>query len=128
MPDLLEQGSNWLEEQRHIHMTRLVRYERGATVLDVPATIGRTEFQTVDDYGRLIRTESRDFLILASELVVGGQRLAPQRGDRVRESSGDEQRVYEVMAPAGEPVYRYSDPYRKTLRIHTKLVDTEPVP
>jgi len=33
-----------------------------------------------------------------------------------------------VMAPGKEPAWRYSDPYRKTLRIHTKHVDTEVAP
>ena len=27
---------------------------------------------------------------------------------------------YEVLAPNGEPVWRWSDPYRTALRVHTK--------
>jgi len=33
--------------------------------------------------------------------------------------------IYEVMAPGNEPPWRYSDPYRRTLRIHTKLIGAE---
>ena len=89
------------------------------------ATIGRTEFEVDDGLGVLVRTESRDYLILAEHLVLDGQPALPQRGDRVRETDGSQTVVYEVMAPGKEPPWRYSDPYRKTLRIHTKQVDTE---
>jgi hypothetical protein len=77
-------------------------------------------------YGRLERLESRDYLVTASELILGGQVKVPEAGDCIRETDGSTVYVYEVMAPGNEPVYRYSDPYRKTLRIHTKLVSTEP--
>ena len=33
--------------------------------------------------------------------------------------------LYEVMAPGSEPHFQFSDPYRRTLRIHTKQVDVE---
>jgi hypothetical protein len=71
----------------------------------------------------LVRHESRDFLLLAADLVLDGTSTLPQRGDRIYESQGDQTYVYEVTAPAKEPCWRYSDPYRKTLRIHTKQVE-----
>ena len=125
MPDLLRTGSDWLEAQRTEHMTRSVVYERGDSNVEVPATIGRTLFEVDDGLGVLVRTESRDYLILAEHLVLDGQPTLPQRGDRVRETEAGQTVVYEVMAPGKEPPWRYSDPYRKTLRIHTKQVDTE---
>ena len=51
----------------------------------------------------------------------------PQRGDRIRETQGQQVFVYEVTAPGKEPVWRYSDPYRKTLRVHTKQTDVEDI-
>ena len=39
---------------------------------------------------------------------------------------GADTQLYEVMAPGGEPPFRYSDPYRRTLRIHTKHVGRAP--
>ena len=122
---MLQQGSDWLEDQRVKHMTRSVLYGRGASSVEVPATIGRTVFEVDDGYGVLERTESRDYLILAGDLVVDGQQTLPERGDRIRETQDTQIFVYEVMAPGKEPAWRYSDPYRKTLRIHTKQVDTE---
>lgn len=125
MPNLLEQGATWLEDQRHKHMTRTVTYERGTDSVELSATIGRTEFEQADEYGTVHRIEARDYLVRASDLVLGGQQTLPQAGDHIRETDGAQTFVYEVMAPGTEPPWRYSDPYRKTLRIHTKHVATE---
>ena len=127
MVDLLQKASAWLEAQRTKHMTQLVVYQRGPDTAQVPATIGTTVFQVDDGAGALIRVESRDYLILAVDLVLGGQAVLPKRGDRIRETSGAVVIVYEVMSPGdsgGEPCWRWSDAYRQTLRIHTKQVDT----
>ncbi len=66
-----------------------------------------------------------DFLVRTEDLVLAEELTLPERGDRVREVGGGKVFVYEVMAPGKEPHFRYSDPYRKTLRIHTKQVDVE---
>ena len=125
MPDRLAQGLAWLEEQRTRHLSRMVTYQRGAETVEITATIGKTTFEQVDEYGVVHRIESRDFLVLTADLVLGGARTLPKAGDRVCETDGDQMFVYEVMAPAGEPPWRYSDAYRRTLRIHTKHAATE---
>ncbi len=123
MPDLLQQASDWLQNQRAKFMSRMVVYQRGEQTLQIAATIGQTVFEVDDGTGAALRVESRDFLITASDLVLGGQAVTPQRGDRITETDGDHSYVYEVMAPGDEPCWRYSDPYRRTYRIHTKQVD-----
>lgn len=125
MTDMLEQGAAWLEGQRHKHMTRTLVYERGADSVELSARIGRTEFEQADDYGAVHKIESRDFLVRTVDLVLASAQTLPKAGDRIRETDGAQTFVYEVMAPGTEPPFRYSDPYRKTLRIHTKHVDTE---
>jgi len=123
--DLLERSSAWLENQRVKHMTRIVTYQRGGDAVEVPATIGQTVFELNDSAGATLRTESRDYLILAADLTLGSVALIPRRGDRIRESTKSGTWVYEVLAPGDEPCWRFSDPYRQTLRIHTKQVDME---
>jgi len=125
MPDLLETGSNWLENQRHQHMTRTVLYQRGTDTVELAATIGRTVFEQADEFGVIHRIESRDYLVPTVDLVLASVPALPKAGDRIRETAGDQVFVYEVMAPGNEPPWRYSDPYRRTLRIHTKHVATE---
>lgn len=123
--DLLEQGAAFLEDQRHRHMSRAVVYQRGSDAKEVQATIGKTEFEQADDAGLIHRTESRDFLIRTADLDIGSGPILPRAGDQVRETVGATVFVYEVNAPGGQPPFRYSDPYRKSLRIHTKHIDTE---
>jgi len=125
MPDVLEKGLAWLDDQRHAHMTRTVVYQRGADAVEIAATIGRTEFEQVDEHGVVQRLQSRDFLLRSADLVLAGAPTLPKAGDRIRETAGAQTFVYEIMAPGSEPPWRFSDPYRKALRIHTKHVATE---
>ena len=128
MADLLQKASAWLEDQRTKFLTQSVVYQRGTDTVQVPATIGQTVFQIDDGAGALLRIESRDYLIRAVDLVLGDNAILPKRGDRIRETSGTQVIVYEVVGPGDEPCWRWSDAYRQTLRIHTKQVDTETSP
>lgn len=124
MADLLQQGSDWLADQLKAHAGRTVTYRRGADAVAVTATIGRTEFEVDDEFGVLRKFESRDFLIPAAELVLNGQTVLPERGDEIDETQESVAYTYEVMPPGKAPAFRYSDPYRRTLRIHTKQTDS----
>ncbi len=128
MGDVLDTGLAWLDAQRHRHMSGPIRYRRGSLSVDVLASVGHTVFRIDDGYGRLLRTESRDYLVRAVDLVLDGSPILPQYGDEVHETREGVTYRYEVLAPAGEPEWRYSDPYRKTLRIHTKFMGTEAAP
>lgn len=128
MADLLEQGAAFLEDQRHTHMSRPVVYRRGAESIELQATIGRTEFEQADDAGLIHRLESRDFLVRTVDLDLGSGGIQPRAGDQVLELGTGSTLVYEVNAPGGEPPFRFSDPYRQTLRIHTKFIGTEAGP
>jgi len=128
MTDMLEQGEGWLDDQRHQHMTRAVSYGRGASTVAVQATIGRTVFEQADEYGIVTKTETRDYLIRTADLVLNGLAVLPTRGDQIRETEGPTTFVYEVLSPGDEPVFRYADPYRKALRIHTRHIATETNP
>jgi len=103
----------------------MVTYQRGEDAVEVHAAIGRTVFEIDDGFGLIEKVESRDYLVPAAELVLEGSQVLPERGDRIRETQDSKVFVYEVMAPGKEPHFRFSDAYRRTLRIHTKHVDTE---
>lgn len=125
MADLLEIGSQWLQSQRKLHATRTVTYRRGTATVTVQATVGRTVFEQEDGNGAIVRMQVRDYLIDAADLVLGGQPTLPECGDRITETVGTTQFIYEVMPLGTEPHWRYSDPYRQTLRIHTKHITTK---
>ena len=124
MSNLLGKAVEWLDTQCVRHLSWPVTYVRGEHSVEVQAAVGRTEFEDDNGTGVLEKVESRDFLIRASDLVLDGPAVLPERGDRIREEQDGMLYVYEVMAPGREPCWRYSDPYRRALRIHTKLVDT----
>ncbi len=115
---MLKNALSWLEAQRKKHLSVSVTYRRGKSSVELHATIGKTLFKIQDEYGRTIYYESRDYLISSADLLIKGSPTLPQKGDEVIENGF----VYEVMAPANEPEWRYSDTYRNTLRIHTKRV------
>lgn len=123
--DLLERGNSFLDEQRHKHMTRTVTYQRGASSVELQATLGETTFEQADEYGIVQKIESRDFLLRTADLVLDSEQTLPKSGDRIRDTQGTQVFVYEVSAPGNEPPFRYSDPYRTALRIHTKHIATE---
>lgn len=125
MADLLEWASAWLDGMRAKYLARTVTYCRGEESVEVQATLGRTVFEIADAYGVVEQSESRDFLIPAADLVLGEAVTLPERGDRIRETHDGKVFVYEVMAPGKEPHYRFSDVYRRTLRIHTRQVAVE---
>lgn len=126
MPDVLRNGSDWLADQLKEHASRPVVYRRGADEVSVQATIGRTLLKLDDGYGG-VRMEwtDREFLIHADDLVLNGNAVLPERGDLIRETQGGKTFVYEVMAPGKEPAWRWSDVFRKVLRIHAKQVGVE---
>ena len=125
MGDLLRQGSQWLEQMRTAHCSSPVTYRRPAVALGqvteatVNATYGRTSYEVEDDYGLRVGAEVTDFLILADELVtMFGE---PRAGDRIVADG----RAFEVLALGGQGHWRWSDPYRTTMRIHAKEVGSE---
>ena len=124
MADLLQTANQWLAGQQRAHASQEVTYQRGVDSATLLATIGRTVFELQDAKGFIQKTESRDYLITTSDLVLDDQAVLPQRGDKIIETVGDQTFTYEVLAPGKEPVWRYSDPYRTQLRIHTKHIGT----
>ena len=114
MGDLLRQGGRWLEQQHRAHCSSQVTYRRDATELLVNATFGRTEYEVEDEYGLRVGAQVTDFLILAEELSPTFDE--PETGDRIVADG----RAHEVMPLAGQGHWRWSDPYRTTMRIHTK--------
>ena len=125
MADLLEQSSAWLDGQRKKHLAKAVTYCRGQAEVEVLATAGRTTFEIESSAGVAERFEARDFIITAADLVLNGETVPPERGDKIRETSGGQTLVYEVVGPGSEPCWRWSDTYRLAIRVHTKQVDVQ---
>jgi len=126
MADMLGEASAWIETMRVAHISRAVTYQRGGDLIEVRATIGRKAYEVADEYGAVIQVDATDFIVAAVDLVLGGEVIEPQPGDRVRMMTATGVEVYEVLAPGpGMPHYEPADPYRGVWRIHTKHVASE---
>src|SRR5262245_47594481 len=127
MADMLQAAMQVLADTLKANMAGAVTIKAGATeATGIQAVKGRTLLQVDDGAGsiRMVWTD-RDYLIEAADLVVAGVASEPQRGWQILDPAGGKIEVFEVLAPAGEPVWRWSDPYRTVYRIHTKFVRTE---
>jgi len=114
MADLLNSGSKWFQSVRAKHCITLVQYLRGSDSDDILATLGRTIFKISEQFGQ-VRYESRDFIVAVEDFPYSDE---PEPGDRVVEGGC----AYEVMAPGGEPCWRFGDLYRRSYRIHAKRI------
>ena len=122
MTNVLEQGSQWLSDQIDHFAASSVLYRRGSLTAPVQAGKGRTTFELTDTSGILISIESRDFLISAANLLLDDIPILPEVGDRIIETIGSKLHAYEVSNFGSEQSYRFCDPYRYKLRIHTRNI------
>lgn len=125
MAEFLSAGVEWLKDKLKEDESRTVTYKRGSKFIlpDISATVGQTALRIGDEYGGTkVEWTDRDFLIAAEELLVNSQQMYPERGDQIVEVSDGQSYTYEVMAPGPEQVWRWSDPYRTIMRIHTKEI------
>ena len=122
MTNVLEQGSLWLSDQIDHYAASSVLYRRGSLTVPVQAGKGRTTFELTDTSGILISIESRDFLISAASLLLDDIPILPELGDRIIETIGSKLHAYEVSNFGSEQSYRFCDPYRYKLRIHTRYI------
>lgn len=118
MPDLLAQGAAWLAAKLHDFAARDVEYRRGGLAVTLRATLGHTKYEQADASGIVTTQESRDYLVRATDLVLGGFLVLPEVGDEIVEGAF----VHVVLPLPNEEHFRFSDPYRVMLRIHTKQV------
>ena len=115
MSNVLHHGIAWFNAQREMFCSEAIIYRRGDVEHDVNATLGKTVFRIENEYGQIVRYQSRDFMIAKSELPI-----EPDSGDQIVHNNS----LFEVMAPASEPCWRYSDIQKTTYRIHTKNIGT----
>ena len=115
MIDLLGAGSRWLTQQMARFVSTPVLYRRGSVEATVAATVGRTAYEVDDDYGLRVGAHVTDFLIATQAFPFD----RPRAGDQIVLGST----TYEVMALAGQGVWRWSDPDGTLLRIHAREVD-----
>jgi hypothetical protein len=116
-------GSDWLMDQQKAHNSSPILYARGSDAVNVRAVIDGTDWGVDSGAGMVVQETSRDYIIQVADLVLptAGQ-IVPQRGDKITETIAGQSLIYEVLAPAGQQVWRWGDDFGKTYQIHTKKV------
>ena len=122
MTDLIADGLEWLAAQQKEFCSKTVTYSRGEDEVSVAAMIGSTPFELRTDDGIAEEFTSRDYSILAADLILDGETIEPRAGDRITEVVGSVTYIYELMAAGGVPPASL-DPTRTQWLVHTKLVE-----
>lgn len=127
MSNKLRNGMDWLAAKLKQHAGESLVYSRGVLSATITAPMGKTLMRLDNSQtgGAIIEWTDADFLIAAADLVLGGSAVEPERGDKIRWSKDGKTRLFEVLAPGGEPCWRWSDEHQTVMRIHTKQVGTE---
>lgn len=126
MGNMLEDGAAFLQRHRSASMSREVEYRRGSDSTRLLVSVGTSEYEQADDSGVVQRFAERDFLFAPEDLILSGGQTLPKVGDLIIDTIDGEAHGYEVRPPGGggpsDPPFRYSDPYRRAIRCHTKSV------
>lgn len=100
-----------------------ITYRRGDLTVEIRATLGQTRFEQQIPDGNPIVRQTRDYLFPATSLVLDEEQVLPERGDLIEETVGDSTLVYEILpVEDGETFFRYSDPERQEIRVHTQKI------
>lgn len=123
MSNLLATGATSLAGWIKNHASVSVVYARSGTgSVTISATQGQTSFEQTDAEGFGIRIDTRDYIVTAADLVISAATITPERGDTITETDGSLTRTHTVLGVGNEPCYRWCDPSRKMIRIHTKQI------
>lgn len=123
MSNLLKDGLAHLTAQLRLHASETVTYARGYDTVDVPAVLGRKLLRISDEAGIRVEWTDLDFLIGADDLILGGERITPQRGDLIHVTYPYDTQTFQVTPFGDEPPWRWADPHQTLYRIHTKAID-----
>lgn len=106
----LQDGYQYLRKRLYENATTVIEITRGGESLGTFESImARTKFEDVDG------TQRRIIMFIIDFIVRGDSGYAPQNGDRILHDG----RVF-VVRPCGKESWRYDDPYKTMIRIHTR--------
>jgi hypothetical protein len=97
-----------------------VTYRRGNRFVTLTGVPGRRRNSVTLDESAAMTADLLDWLFRASELVIEGAEVRPERGDLIERTVGDKVHTFEVWSDGS--VDRYDrDPLQTVIRVRTKL-------
>ena len=125
MGTMLQDGVAWLARQLEGAAGRDVTYTRGDESVSLSAVPAEVDIEALDAGGMPIRAHLTDWILRADQLVLAGQPVQPEAGDRIRAARGVRFVTYEVMSLGDLKHFEPMDPDYALLRVHTKQVKIE---
>jgi len=123
MRDMIEWGSEFVNDQLAEHASQMVTYRRGEEAVDVRATVTRTEFEV--ERGTVVETyTATSFSFPAEDLVLSTGETEPARGDQVWWLRGKSTIVFELMEQHGGGQAWEKDEFRNRWTVHCKETET----
>ena len=124
---MLDIGATHLAKQRTLFMSSPVTIQRnGETDIAINATKGVSDFSYVDEYGVDVLSQSKDYIVLASDVTFANP--LPKQNDIIVEVIEGYTIESEVLSFGNEPHYRFTDSFKKEIRIHTREFKREIAP
>lgn len=130
MANLLRWGAAFVADTLAAVAADSFAYVRGAGGTNerrfpVPAVLGQAEkvtAQPAEVNNAEVAANEWDFIVRVADFPAA--LCEPREGDRLCQTVGGTDRVYEVSPPTygTEPAWRYADPHHTQYRIHTKLL------
>ncbi len=103
-----------------------ITYERDADSVTLIAMQGESSHQTFNPHGIFVNIHSHDFLCPTEDLVLSGNPVTPQRGDRITviDAVDGTTRIYEVYPPADSmDTHTPEDDYHRIVRVYTRMIN-----
>ena len=125
--NILGAAATWLAGQLAQSVSVPVTYIRGALTCPLAATLGYSLLKVKSPGNavavHIVRTDA-DWIFQAATLILGGVTVLPVRMDVIQRLWPDGvTRQYQVLPyGADEPEYRFVDPERTMIRLHTKYI------
>jgi hypothetical protein len=100
-----------------------IKIQRGSVIDQLPALrFGQLDVYDADGRRLGDRIRSQDFLVLSELYDFGDGPVEPARGDRLSAREDDGDHTYELLDLTNEKSWRWSDPWKQRLRLHTKEI------
>ena len=125
MDDLLQLGTEWLDEHRRESNSQAVKYVRpGVGKMEIAASFGEGKTRVTDEANVGFEMKRRDFIV-TRPVTIAGTEIEPRQGDKIEWTKNEVTYTFEVNNLGPEPEHRDHDRYKLAWRIHTDLCDEE---
>lgn len=120
---MISNGLAWLQSQLVASAGTAIIYHAGPIAIEIPDAVhGKSEYETHDAAGVVVRAISTDWLIAPARLTSSGEPVEPSPGHRIEHTEAGVTRWYEVQPLGGVMCWRWSGPSHDRLRIHVREI------